>query len=188
MDFFKLLQTRRSIRDFEQKEVPLQLVKDIIKDACMAPSASNRQPWGFAVVRDMELMEQLSDASKRGLLNQIRMIPDHPMKSYEMHLADKAFNVFYNAPALVYITGPADLPSVEIDCALAASYFMLSAAARGLGTCWIGLGAHVTEPDLLNRLGVPKDHHIVAPIILGYPKSIPAPLERIRPRIFKTKS
>ena len=183
MDFFTLLQNRRSIRDFEQKEVPLQLVKDIIKDACMAPSASNRQPWGFVVIRDMELMQKISDASKRGLLNKIRMVPDHPMKPYELHLQDQAFNLFYNAPCLVFITGPADLESLEIDCALAASYFMLSAAARGLGSCWIGLGAHVKEPDLLKQLSLPRGHEIVAPIILGYPKNIPAPLERVKPRI-----
>jgi nitroreductase len=186
MDFFKLLQSRRSIRDFEDKEVPVSVIEEMIHDACYAPSASNLQPWGFVIVRDRKVMKRLSDASKAELLNEIQRYPlDHPMKSYELHLKDKSFNVFYNAPCLVFITGPADRSSVEIDCALAAAYFMLSAAARGLGTCWIGLGSHISDPELLGELAVPENHRIVAPIIVGYPKSIPEPLEREEPQIFK---
>jgi nitroreductase len=62
---------------------------------------------------------------------------------------------------------------------------MLSAASRGLGTCWIGLGSHISDPELLGELAVPENHRIVAPIIVGYPKSIPEPLEREEPQIFK---
>jgi nitroreductase len=62
---------------------------------------------------------------------------------------------------------------------------MFSAASRGLGTCWIGLGAHIRDRATLGDLSVPDDCRIVAPIILGYPASIPPPSERRVPEIVK---
>jgi len=49
-DFFELLKTRRSIREFQEKEVPLALVQEIIRDSCMAPSSGNGQPWKFIII------------------------------------------------------------------------------------------------------------------------------------------
>jgi nitroreductase len=60
---------------------------------------------------------------------------------------------------------------------------MFAAAARNLGTCWIGLGAHLRDAALLNALGITGDLQIVAPIILGYPKEIPEPPDRTDPVI-----
>ncbi len=81
--------------------------------------------------------------------------------------------------------GPRDLSSLEVDCALTAAYFMFSATSRGLGTCWIGLGSHIKDPQLLAEMGMTKDEGIVAPIIVGYPVGIPEASERHAPRIAK---
>jgi nitroreductase len=62
---------------------------------------------------------------------------------------------------------------------------MFSASARNLGTCWIGLGTSIQTPELLNQIGLPKDHKIIAPLIVGYPKSIPELPERTDPQILK---
>ena len=43
-DFFELLKNRRSIRDFQDREVSLDLVQEIVRDTCMAPSSGNGQP------------------------------------------------------------------------------------------------------------------------------------------------
>ena len=40
-DFFELLKKRRSIRDFENKKVPLEIINEIIKESCLAPSSGN---------------------------------------------------------------------------------------------------------------------------------------------------
>ncbi|MBN2398607.1 MAG: nitroreductase family protein, partial [Deltaproteobacteria bacterium] len=46
MDAFEaLLKKRRSIREFEEREVPLPLIREIIKESTLAPSASHGQPW-----------------------------------------------------------------------------------------------------------------------------------------------
>ena len=62
---------------------------------------------------------------------------------------------------------------------------MLSAAARGLGTCWIGLGSYIKDPETLKEIGLTADHVIVAPIIIGYPMEIPEPPEKKETDILK---
>lgn len=185
-EFFDLLLTRRSIRDYEDKQVSPDLIMEIIRDATMAPSSGNGQPWRFVVVQDKEFIKRMSDESKSNLLAAMKANPSHPSRKYEGVLGNDQFNVFYNAPSLVVIVGPRELRSVYVDCTLAASYFMLSAAARGLGTCWINLGADIRDPEMLEALGITPDLAIVAPIILGYPKKIPPPPHRNDPLVIKT--
>jgi len=103
-------------------------------------------------------------------------------------LRNPGFNVFYNAPCLVFIVGPKQVRTLYVDCTLAACYFMFSAAARGLGTCWIGLGTSIEDSALLELIGMPEDCNIVAPMIIGYPKAIPNQPERIEPQILKIVS
>ncbi len=183
-DFFELLKTRRSIRDFQEREVPLETVQEIIRDTCLAPSSGNGQPWKFIVVNNREKIRKLSDESKKNFVVLIEKDPSSPLKKYEAGLRSKEFNVFYNAPCLVYIVGSREARSLWVDCALAACYFMFSASARGLGTCWVNLGSMIESAELQREIGLPDDCRIVAPMILGYPKSIPSPSER-KPEILK---
>lgn len=67
-DFFELLKKRRSIRDFEEKDVSLEIINEIIKESCLAPSAANGQPWRFIIVNNKDLIKKLSDESKKNLL------------------------------------------------------------------------------------------------------------------------
>ena len=181
----ELLEKRRAIRDYEEKDVPMELVKEIISDSIKAPNAGNRQIWSFIIVNNREKMKELSDLNKQVVLAGIEKNPNSPMKIYEDRLRDENYNVFYNAPCLVYVVGPAKAPTLQPDCALLASYFMLAATERGLGTCWIAQGGFIRDPEVLGKLGLPEDHRIVAPIILGYPKSIPPLPERKAPNILK---
>jgi len=185
MTFTELLQNRRAIRDFEEKEVPLKIIEEILQEATLAPSASNNQPCRFVVVQCRKTIKNLSDESKANLLRdnadkKIKLNPD-----YVTMLQNEQFNVFYNAPCVIYIVGAKAVGSLDVDSALAASYIMFGAAARGLGTCWVALGANIRDPQLRGELGISDNHRIVAPIILGYPKVIPAPSERRAPDILR---
>lgn len=183
MDFATILTQRRSIRDYQNKDVPLSIIKEILQDTCFAPTASNRQPCRFIIIQDRGVMKRISDESKENLLadgikNPALMSPD-----YEAILRDQNFNVFYNAPCLIFFIGPKAVKSLDLDVGLTASYFMFSAVTRGLGTCWIGLGAHLRNNKILREIGKPDDCRIVAPIIIGYPASIPPASERHAPEI-----
>jgi len=185
MDFQELLKNRRSIREFQEKEVPLSLIKEVIQDSILAPTASNLQPCRFVIIRDREYMRKLSDESKRTLLSEMAKDPSSVIRNYEAALRNKDFNVFYNAPALILVIGPDDLYSIDIDAALTVSYLMFSATSRGLGTCWIGLGAHIRDRSTLLEMGIPTGYRIIAPVIIGYPIGIPPASERHAPDIVK---
>jgi nitroreductase len=185
MDFKTLLTSRRSIRDFRDQNVPLSVVKKILQETCLAPTASNRQPCRFIIIQEREWIKKLSAESKRNLLADLTRNPESPLKQYEAALRDEKYNVFYNAPCLVLVIGPRDVFSLDVDCGLTVAYFMLSAVSRGLGTCWIGLGAHIRDRQILTEIGVPNGYRIVAPIILGYPVTIPPASERHAPEIVR---
>jgi len=186
MDFETILKNRRSIRDFQSKDVPLSILQEIIQDTCLAPTASNGQPCRFIIIRDRDTIKKLSDESKKNLLSDLEKRTDSPLKKYEAYLRDEQANVFYNAPCLVYFIGPKGLYSLDVDCGLTVAYFMFSATSRGLGTCWIGLGGHIRDGAILADIGVPTDSRIVAPIVVGYPTSVPPASERHLPDILKT--
>lgn len=186
-DFFEVLKRRRSIRDFEEKEVPPDLIAEVLNDTCLAPSSGNGQPWRFIVVHDRRLMRRLSDESKKNLVSYLEKNPGSHLKKYEAALKNQDFNVFYNAPCLVYILCPKELGSAEVDGALAAAYFMFAAAARGLGTCWVALGSNIQDPEIMGEIGMTAEARIIAPLIVGYPRNIPATPQR-EPRILKVIS
>ena len=188
MDFFDLLETRRSVRNYQDRDVSLDLLKEIIQDACLAPNSGNRQIWRFIVINDRDTIGRLSEESRTNLVADLDNDPTSYVKRYEAALRNPKFNVFYNAPSLVIICGDKHSHSLKVDCALAASYLMLSAAARGLGTCWVDLGARIYDPKLREEIGLTDDLAIVAPIIIGYPEAIPAIPSRNEPVILKTIS
>jgi nitroreductase len=187
-DFFELLNKRRSIRNYHDKAVPMDLLTDIITESCLAPSASNGQPWKFIIICDKNMIKRLSDESKKNLVTALESEPDSSSRQYEAILRNKSFNVFYNAPCLVFIVGSRKLRSLPVDCSLAACYFMFSAAARGLGTCWVGLGRDIQDPAIRSELGLTAEMGIVAPIIVGYPNESPTAPLRNKPDILKVVS
>jgi nitroreductase len=184
-NFEQLMRQRRSIREFLDKPVSRSLILQMIQDSCMAPSAANNQPWNFIVVLDDKMIRKLSDEAKKNIVAGIRKQPNSPLASYLDQLEQESFNVFHNAPALVFIVGNPQIPSLVFDVSLAAAYFMFSATSRGLGTCWIGLGREIRDAGLLASIGVPDGFRIIAPIIVGYPKRIPEAPPRNEPKILK---
>ncbi len=185
-EFSQLLSDRRSIRKYKDEKVDVELVREIIKDSTLAPSSGNGQPWRFSIINDTDLMRRISDESKRNILATFADDPDSPRKRYEAGLKNPDFNVFYNAPCLVFIFGDKAYRSIYVDCALAASYFRFSAADRGLATCWVALGGEIRDPELLETIGLSEADAVVAPIILGWPAAITKAPARKAPEIVKT--
>ncbi|HUT54972.1 MAG TPA: nitroreductase family protein [bacterium] len=183
--FEELLKRRRSVRSYQDKAVPTDLIKELIRESTMAPSSGNGQPWRFVIVNDRAKMKRISDESKKNLLAWIAADPEAPSKNYEGVLKNPGFNVFYDAPCLVILAGPKGYRSLQVDLALCASYFMLAAADRGLGTCWINLGSDVRDPALRAELGLTGGLAIVAPIIVGHPRAVPTAPPRNAPEILK---
>ena len=63
--FFELMNSRRTVRDYSNRAVPFELIEKAIATAGTAPSGANMQPWRFVVVRDAELKRKIREAAEK---------------------------------------------------------------------------------------------------------------------------
>jgi nitroreductase len=182
MDLDEAIFGRRSTREYTPDAVDEPTIRRLIHAAVHAPNATNAQPWTFTVVRDQALLDRISQAAKTYVLANLPAGPQS--ERFRAMLTDPAFQIFYHAPVLVAISGTAQGRWVVEDCALAAENLMLAAYGVGLGTCWIGLSqGYLNTAEGKRTLGVPATWMPVAPIIVGHPKTVPAPVARKEPEI-----
>lgn len=187
MEFSELLLKRRSIRKYLDRQVDVETLKDLIKESTFAPSAGNEQPWKYVIVNNKEILKRISDECKENILKRVAADPDDYAKKYAGMLQNPSFNIFYNAPSLVIIIGKKNKRNLKEDISLAAAYLMMTAADKGLGTCWINF-AREMNPETLLEIGIPEDHDIVAPVITGYPAVEPEVPARKEIEILKITS
>lgn len=175
MDIYDVIKGRRSVRNYQDRPVPGDVVQELLECAVYAPNGSNRQPWRFALVEDRELLKKWSGEAKSYLLTLLPKLPG--MQQYKAVMENESFNIFYNAPLLVMIYGDTGAATYVNDCSMAALNLMLAGYAKGLGSCWIGFFVGLgNQPEFKASLGVPENYQLVAPIVLGFPKGTwPAP-------------
>lgn len=64
-EFYRLMNRRRTVREFSAKEVPLEILENAVRAAGTAPSGANMQPWRFVVVQDQKIKRQIREAAER---------------------------------------------------------------------------------------------------------------------------
>jgi nitroreductase len=173
MDVIDAIHTRRSIRSYAPRPVERQLIEEVVWDAAQAPPAfSGQTPWKFNVV---EGVERISSYGDEALDYARKNHPDEPGWEW----TDRAgFRVFWGAPAVIIISGRVE------DCCRAGQNLMLSAHARGLGTCWVGSPMlWLRTASARAKLRIPPKLIPVSALCLGYPEVIPAAPARERPAI-----
>lgn len=153
----EVIRKRQSVRSYQDKEIPEEVLQQVLEAGRLAPSASNKQCWKFIVVKDEDLRKKLIPACK----NQ-KFVGEAPVV-----IAGCATN-----PDYVMTCGEHSYP---IDLAIALDHMSLQAAALGLGTCWIGA---FYQDQVKEILGVPEDVRVVSLMPLGYPKELGTKTER----------
>ncbi len=63
--FFELMIQRRTVRDFSDRPIPIQIIQNAIQTASSAPSGANKQPWHFAVVKDPVVKQKIRIAAEK---------------------------------------------------------------------------------------------------------------------------
>src|SRR5579871_2989834 len=127
-------------------------------------------PWSFNVI---EGVERIAAYGKRALDHARAHRPDGPGWDW---VERPGFDVFWGAPDVIVISGPAG------DCNRAGQNLMLSAHARGLGTCWVGSPMlWITTPEVRSELKIPSNLTPVAVFCLGYPAEASEPAVREKP-------
>lgn len=173
MDLFEAIRSRRSIRAYTAEPVDRDLIGDLIRDAAQAPPPfAGQVPWTFNVIEGVARVAEYGVRAKQ-------YARDHrPEGAVWAWTEREDFQVFWNAPAVVIISGPAE------DCCRAGQLLILSAHARGLGSCWVGAPMlWLRTPEAKVKIGIPPDLTPVSAICIGRPALIPAAVQRAHPTI-----
>jgi len=150
LDFYKVIQTRRSVRSYKKNPIPEEVLNRVLEAARVAPSGSNLQPWKFILVKDDALKQKMVSACD----NQ-KFVAEGPL-----------IVVACGKKLLFNRGGYMGEMSMLVDVSIAFTHLILAARAEGLGTCWIG----AFENDEIKRLlKVPDGYEVVAATPLGYP-------------------
>ena len=152
MPVIDVILNRRSIRKYEAKDIPQDILEKIMEAGRQSPSAANRQPYHFIVVTNSEIKKELP-----GLVS----------------------SFIKNAPiVIVGCANPKALLTGKwavVDTTIALENMVLAASSLGIGSCWIGA---FNEQKVKDKLQIPESWKIVALLSLGYPAENPGPRKK----------
>ena len=148
MNFLELAKKRFSVRKFTDQPVEEEKITMVLEAARVAPSAHNRQPYSFVVVRDEELRDRIAATYQYGWLK--------------------------TAPVILVVLGDHSRSwrrsdgkdHCDIDGAIAIDHLTLQAVELGLGTCWVCM---FDSMECHKILELPEHMEALALIPLGYP-------------------
>jgi nitroreductase len=158
MDTMEAIHTRRSIREYQDKPVPKELITELLKAAMAAPSAGNQQPWAFIVIDDPDILKEAPTINP---------------------FAEMA----YDAPLGILVCGDLDgkrFPDYwGVDCSAAVQNLLLAAHALGLGAVWTGVYPREERMDgFAQLLALPEHIQPHTLVVIGYPEEIPERQDR----------
>ena len=167
-DTMKTILNRRSIRRYQEKDIPNEVLDYLLEAARWAPSWANTQAWEFVVVRDRSIKEKIQAT---------------------VNNRNPSYLALVNAPVLLVVCGqlkksgyyndqyPTKFGSdwFMYDLGLATQNLCLAAHDSGLGTVIVGLFDHDRVGEVIN---LPANHEVLVLIPLGYPDQNPKPPKR----------
>lgn len=158
MKFKELIAQRYSVRSYQNKEVEKDKLIAILEAGQLAPSAVNKQPWHFIVIREPENHKRFSEIYHRDWFNEapvyIVLCGDHN-QSWKRAEDGK--------------------DHCDVDVSIAVDHMTLQATELGLGTCWI-CNFHVDK--CAEFFNLPNHIEPVAILSLGYPTENTAPIKK----------
>ena len=167
--FFDLIHERRSVRSYNDRHVPKELIERAIEAARLAPSAHNSQPWKFIVVDNEAIKNRIAAACTSPRMPINKFVPKAPMI---VAVVSERKGLLMRVASFVKRRG-----FHMIDLGIAAEHFCLQATELGLGTCMLGW---FDEPVIQKLLHIPPDKRIGLVIALGYEAGEGPPRPKIR--------
>ncbi len=170
-EVIKAIKERRSIRSFTSKEVPKELIDEIVEAGIYAASGRGYQSAIIIAVTDKKLRDAISEENRRiGGWNE-------------------GFDPFYGAPVMLIVLADRSRSTYLYDGSLVMGELMLAAHSLGLGSCWIHRAKEEFEGEkgkaLLKSLGIEGDYEGIGHCALGYYEGDPpAAAPRKENRVF----
>jgi nitroreductase len=198
MELMEAIRARRSVRAYQDTQVPEAHLRRIIEAATWAPSGFNKQPWRFIIIRDRSVIEQMAAAVRLKLEEIAKWSGAEGNKKGTMAML-KGFTVFKEAPVAIAVltceyVAPMDkilakenltfeekfrlraLPGLQ-SVAAAIQNMLLTATAMGYGTCW-GTGCLIASQEIEKIIKTGDDWRLVAIVPVGIAKATPKPPKR----------
>lgn len=151
MDALQTILNRHSVRDWSDKDVPADILSQILEAGRRSPSPLNSQPWHFIVVQNQDTIEKLMGYAKHGSF-----------------LSRAAAVIVVTIEKPVEIDKWLDEHEQYLFSGAAALYNMwLTSSALGLGSCWVTMDEQKTE----EILSIPSSQKIIGSLATGYPKT-----------------
>ena len=166
----EIIKARKSIRAYQDKPLPKDVVNSILEAAKYAPTARNMQELEYKAITSKSLIEKCN----AGIAAAVQA-EGMPLKGTPGAKPD----FFYGAPLVILVTAPEDNPWANTDAALAVQNIMLYATSIDLGSVFIGMARFIEkDKDLCRTLRIADNMTIVAAVICGYPAENPEPREK----------
>jgi len=161
-EVLRAIKSRRSSRAFKPEQIKQEEVDLMIEAGIYAPSGHNSQPWHFTVIQNREVMNDINNVSKQ------------VMSKMEIDWIKKAglnpnFDITYNAPTLIVVSGRKDALTWKTDCDAAIQNILIAAESLNIGSVWLGfLTFGFTVEGEAEKIGVPEGYEVVYGVALGY--------------------
>ena len=160
MDAIKALNTRRSIRKYNEGKISEETINKIIEAGMEAPSAINEQPWHFIVITDKEILNKIPEIHPHALM--ARQATIGIIVCCDLSL-EKAKDMWVQ------------------DCSAATQNILLAVHALGLGAVWTGVYPRKERVDGFKEMfNLPKDIIPFLFIPIGYPAEKPFKADRFK--------
>jgi nitroreductase len=192
----KVIQDRRSIRQYTAEPVSDQDLDMILEAGRQAPSGENAQPWRFIIVKDAETRKRLGALAGGGsgrrftaefvtkkMQERFSSLEDEAKKraAFEKLTSGQVSAFLAKAPVNIVVCGKKDVWDMPYDTSAAIENMLLMVTALGLGACWvIAPCMDIRDEERVKALlGVPEGFKAVSIISVGHPTRPHRPRPRI---------
>lgn len=152
--------SRRSVKKYTDKQVPIELVEEIVKAGMYAPSGMNMQSAKIIAVTNKEMRDRLSRIN-------LGIVIGKNLTTTSGHN-----DPFYGAPIVLVVLAKKDVGTHIYDGSLVMENMMIAANSLGLGSCWIHRAKETFETEegkqILAELGIADEYVGIGNCILGY--------------------
>jgi nitroreductase len=187
-----LLRKRSSVRRFQDKPVPEDVLQDILEAGRLSPSGGNEQPWTFSVITDRQLIARIAQIARQQewialspLLIVLCTIPvpdEQGGRDIQMHRFPNYAQAIENMDQNLYWA----LNQEEHQTKIAGTHMALAALEHGVGSCWV---SRFEVGRLSNLLKIPQGIIPSEILVFGYPsrQQLPVPKKALEAITFHNK-
>jgi nitroreductase len=202
----KVIQDRRSIRDYSPDPVSDKDLDLILEAARQAPSGENAQPWRFIIVKDEETRKKLGTIAAGGsgrrftaefvtnkMQERFASLEDEAKKkaAFEKLTSGQVSAFLTNAPVSLVVIGKKDVWDLPYDTSAAIENILLMVTALDLGACWvIAPCIDIRDEEKIKKLlAIPEGYKAISIISIGHPTRPhrPRPRLNIKEIVFSEK-